>query len=215
MTGAYRKPTHCPTGHEYTGDNLFHDASGRLVCLMCRAQHVPTWVRELGAVDPAGTIAVPLSGGRGESIVEAADLHLVSHCSWRLDSHGYASTSIKTGGVQRKQYMHRLILGAVAGQEVDHANKDRLDNRRANLRLANRSQQSANTRLIVAHNKSGYRGVSWSTRRAKWRAVIQADGRFMDLGCFTDPIDAALAYDAAALHHFGEFATINFPKAAA
>lgn len=92
---------------------------------------------------------------------------------------------------------------------VDHINGDGLDNRRANLRPATPSQNSAN-RGPASNNTSGYKGVSLYRRTGRWRASVGIDGAQHHLGYFTEPIDAARAYDAAALHHFGEFARLNF-----
>lgn len=106
--------------------------------------------------------------------------------------------------------MHRLITGAAPGQEVDHVNRDGLDNRRANLRVATRSQQIANQDIRL-DNTSGYRGVSWRRDSRRWQAQLTVNGKWRGLGCYDDPEDAARAYDAAAREHFGEFAVLNFP----
>ena len=113
--------------------------------------------------------------------------------------------------------MHRVIWEhhnepIPDGFTVDHINRDTLDNRLSNLRLATNSQQSQNQGLR-SNNTSGYRGVCWDKRIGKWWARIQVDGKRMHLGHYDDPIDAALAYDAAAIEYFGEFAVLNFPQA--
>jgi hypothetical protein len=65
---------------------------------------------------------------------------------------------------------------------------------------------------VIASNKSGYRGVSWVSRSARWYASIKVDGRSKNLGYFCNVEDAALAYDEAAVKFFGEFAHPNFPR---
>lgn len=105
-------------------------------------------------------------------------------------------------------YLHRLIIGAMPGQIVDHVNGNSLDNRRANLRLCDRSGNAASRAL--ATGPSGYRGVYRDRRR--WRAMIHS-GAKKSLGTFDTAISAALAYDAAARVAFGEFAIVNFPAA--
>ena len=97
------------------------------------------------------------------------------------------------------------------GFTVDHENRDTLDNRLSNLRLANLSQQAQNKRLLSSANKSGYRGVSRHTQSGKWWARIRVEGKEISLGLYDDPIDAALAYDTAARIYHGEFAVLNFP----
>lgn len=96
------------------------------------------------------------------------------------------------------------------GFTVDHANHASLDNCPSNLRLATKSQQIQNQGLR-SDNNSGYRGVSWNKKCSKWQAYISIDKKRIHIGYFDDPIDAALAYDAAAKIYHGEFAVLNFP----
>lgn len=88
---------------------------------------------------------------------------------------------------------------------IDHKNNDRDDNRIENLRECNTSQNLANQRL-GSRNKSGFKGVSWSTTSKKWYASIKVMGKSRNLGCYDDPEDAHAAYCEAAKKHFGEFA---------
>ena len=97
------------------------------------------------------------------------------------------------------------------GFTVDHVNRDTLDNRLSELRLASYSQQGQN-RGLRSSNTSGYRGVSWDKHSGKWRARIRLDGKEIYLGLFADEKEAARAYDAAArIHHDPAFAQLNFP----
>lgn len=106
--------------------------------------------------------------------------------------------------------MHRLIIDAPRGVQVDHINRNGLDNRRVNLRLATPGQNNANAK-IRSDNTSGYKGVCWSHSRGKigWYASIHLDGKQRGLGLFDDPWEAAQAYNAAALEQWGEFAFLN------
>lgn len=101
--------------------------------------------------------------------------------------------------------MHRVLLNAPDGIVCDHRNGNSLDNRRDNLRLSTRSQNKANSKRY-SNNKSGFKGVSWSKQRRKWKAKIYVNLQPIDLGCFSDVIEAAAAYRAAATKFFGEFA---------
>jgi hypothetical protein len=107
-------------------------------------------------------------------------------------------------------YMHREIVGAKPGQQVDHINGDALDNRRGNLRICTISQNNQN-RYANTGASSQYKGVCWDKGADKWRATITAGGRRKYLGTFEDEREAALAYDAAARELFGEFARPNLP----
>jgi hypothetical protein len=110
--------------------------------------------------------------------------------------------------------LHRVILERVLnrklvkGEIVDHINGDGLDNRRENLRLATYNQNTLNSK-IQSRNTSGYRGVSWRKCANKWIAKIVVNGKNLYLGLFTDKHQAAVAYNKAALEHYGEFARLN------
>ena len=123
--------------------------------------------------------------------------------------HGpYAVAAYTVAGRMRIMYMHKLITG---WPRTDHKNHNGLDNRRENLRPATHTQNQQNTRPRVIVGTSRYKGVCWSKRERKWRAVIKFAGVQRHLGYFADEEDAARAYDAAARKYHGEFACLNFP----
>lgn len=105
-------------------------------------------------------------------------------------------------------YLHRLLLDAPRGVLVDHCNRNGLDNRRNNLRLATNSQNAANA-IRRSDNASGYKGVCWDRDRGQWRAYITEAGRLRHLGLFGNIAEAAHAYDVAAENLWGEFARPN------
>lgn len=92
--------------------------------------------------------------------------------------------------------------------DLDHANKNPLDNRIANLRECTRSQNQQNRRA-ASNNKSGLKGTSFRAAQRgqkKWRSVIYVDGRQRHLGNFHSATEAHQAYADAAKKYFGEFA---------
>ena len=89
---------------------------------------------------------------------------------------------------------------------VDHINGNVLDNRRSNLRICTRQQNAYNKRN-KALPKSGFRGVRKAGTR--WQALIFEQGKTKVIGSFADVLDAARAYDAAAVRCFGSFACTN------
>ena len=144
---------------------------------------------------------IPLSRGQFAK-VDDEDYERIAQHKWHVAAKGYASRHEGSS----KVYMHREVLAAPMGFVVDHANGDRLDNRRANLRLCTHSQNSANMRLL-GRNTSGFKGVTRQDNR--WKAQLYHHGRNYHLGLFDSPVAAALAYNNAAKVHFGPFAHLN------
>lgn len=136
---------------------------------------------------------------------------------WKWFSHdgagGYAARNSKyVRGEKRKTIlMHRQIMGEPKELQVDHINRDRRDNRRENLRLVTAQQNKLNS-CIQKSNTSGYRGVAFWKRKAKWRTMISHDNDRLFMGYYKTAEEAALAYDFAAIFLHGEFAELNFPE---
>lgn len=159
-----------------------------------------------------GAVEIALTKGKS-TIVDAQDYDLVMAAgTWSAQINPKTIYAYRYG--DRKVYLHRFLMAAPMGIQVDHINGNGLDNRRANLRLASASQNQANV-TPPANNTSGFKGVWRPKGRRLWVATIYQDRRKLTLGSFEDPADAARAYDAAARELFGEFARLNFPEMAA
>jgi hypothetical protein len=153
-------------------------------------------------------------------MVDDADYEMCAAESWYADVYRsknivrrvYASRHIrKDDGRWTTQYLHRFILGISDPRvKVDHRQGIGLDNQRGNLRAATNMQNSHN-QVVRSDNTSGFKGVTWDKAKRKWRALITVEGKKLHIGYFSDALQAALAYDAAAREHFGEFALCNFP----
>lgn len=139
--------------------------------------------------------------GRGRSVGAAAG------CIQNLKKQRLQYRLIKIEGVAYKA--HRLAWLHVTGEwppgDLDHANRDGLDNAWSNLRVASKSQNRANARL-QRNNSAGYKGVIWNGKLKRWKATIKSLGKTTHLGFFATAQDAHAAYCRAAEREFGEFA---------
>lgn len=154
-----------------------------------------------------GTLSIPLGNSKYVATVDEEDADLAS-LRW------YASImpcGVYVIGQDSKSgktiYLHREVMRAPKGMDVDHINRNPLDNRRSNLRVCTRSQNLARSR---PHGSSGYKGV-WQGRTGKWIVDVYENGKRRRIHGFTSPEDAAREYDRVAREIHGEFAWLNFP----
>jgi len=150
---------------------------------------------------------VGLTSKGTEFFFDKEDLDVVQHFTWRVNQ-GYVKTHDTSNGHQTIQ-LHRMILKLDDSKIfVDHINGNPLDNRKSNLRICNRQENSRN-RGAQKDNKSGYKGVSWHKQHLKWYASIVVNQKHIFLGLFHDKSEASKAYNEAAIKYFGEFAKLN------
>ncbi|MGQ9686256.1 MAG: HNH endonuclease [Thiobacillaceae bacterium] len=133
------------------------------------------------------------------ALVDAEDAWLADR-PWHLSPDGYASGH----DGRRTVYMHRLIAGASNGAVVDHINRNRLDNRRSNLRLTDWAGNGRNR----TPGRFRYRGIRQIG--SFWGVRIKHEGIRHILQGLETAEDAALAYDMAAIALFGVHAPTNF-----
>ena len=147
------------------------------------------------------------------ALVDDEDYLWLNEYKWCCNGQGYAMRGKwnKMKKVNDHFIMHREILHAPDGIEVDHINGNRLDNRKENLRLSTKVENGRN-RGLNSNNSSGYKGVSYKKSRHNWQARINVKGKRIWLGQGNSPEEAARIYDIGALKYFGEFAWTNFPK---
>lgn len=125
-----------------------------------------------------------------------------------------AVRGVRDNGKPKQLRMNRVVMERVLNRPllrsefVDHENLNPLDNRRSNLRLANRSQNGTNS-ARHKNNTSGYKGVAYSKREHKWQASITHNGKMKWLGYFPTSELAYEAYCKAAKELHGEFARLK------
>jgi hypothetical protein len=124
------------------------------------------------------------------------------------DTDGYLMVQIY--GIRRRihQWAWLYMTGEWPSSDLDHRDLDRTNNRWGNIRPATESQNAANRGMMIT-NKSGKKGVCWHKRQQQWVASIRVKGKLFHLGSFDDLESAGVAYEKAAVEHFGEFARFS------
>lgn len=151
--------------------------------------------------------------GRGYVAIVYSDTYerlKLGRWPWRAQVHprGYVYAACSRGGMV---YLHRVIMGDPRGLMVDHRDRDTLNCRDDNLRIATTGQNRANAGR-VRRNSSGLKGVTWHKSSGKWLSTITKDGIRYYLGLYQHKKRAAVAHDRAALALHGQFAGLNYPE---
>lgn len=121
---------------------------------------------------------------------------------WRISSWGYVVNG-------KGKYLHRIVMEAKEGEQIDHINRNKLDNRKENLRVCSCSENQWN-RDKTRSNSSGFKGVSFHKKANKWQVYIRIKNIPKYIGIFPDKVSAAKAYDNEAKKLYGKFAFLNF-----
>lgn len=140
-------------------------------------------------------------------LVDDEDYERLSKYRW----HGgqYVTTLIEGNC---KKMMHRIIMDCTdPSLHVDHRNHNTYDNQKDNLRVCTISQNVTN-RKASKNSTSKYLGVSFDKRRSIWRSQITTNKKTYHLGRFKNEVDAAIAYNNAAIKAHGEYANLNVFK---
>lgn len=174
------------------------------------------WLNSFVHRDDGTTVITLTCGTRSsECLVDTADFPIVKAHRWcpqrrKGTRTTYASAYVrKPDGRETRVAMHRLLLPGVP--EVDHEDRNGLNNRRSNLRPATRSQNAMN-RGKTLNTSSRFIGVCWNGSKRKWGAQIQVGRKIHHLGFFDSQEAAAKTRDAKAKELHGPFANLNFPE---
>lgn len=158
---------------------------------------------------------IPLTQGKF-ALVDDEDFERVNAFKWYLGNlHGklYALHCRWNSKTNKKEtiYLHRVVLQCRKSQSIDHISGDGLDNRRVNLRKC-RHGLNVRNRLKSKNNTSGFKGVGWWHNRGRWGKFVSSirhRGKLIFLGSFQSAMEAAKAYDRAAIRFHGAYAKTN------
>lgn len=178
---------------------------------------IPPDPRPLTAADGQEFVIRTYSLGdcQHQVLVDTIDEHFLDERTWEVrksgNTHYLSPTQWDSINQGNRTALHRVILNAESKFEVDHINGNGLDNRRSNLRIATRQQNSANrVKGNFENATSAFKGI-YKRGEKRWVAQITINNENRHIGSFDNEENAARAYDAAALEAFGEFAKLNFP----
>jgi hypothetical protein len=154
---------------------------------------------------------IPLSRGK-VALVDDEDFESLNQFKWWLikdKNNWYVGRNVKVGNRWTTVKMHRQVLPPPSGKEIDHKDRNGLNNQKHNLRIVTRSQN----RLNGAHqgNCTGFKGVCFDGRakRKPFWARLRILGKVFQSGYFQTAQEAAQAYNELALKHCGEYARFN------
>lgn len=149
------------------------------------------------------------------ALIDKEDFEKVNTCFWQAVKRGrdifYAMGHERLGVCRRSSpYMHRVIMGLKLGDKrtVDHINRNGLDNRKENLRIATKQQNTMNRRANV-NKPHKYKGIYFHKHARSWHSRIVFNGKTNSLGFHKTPELAAIAYNKKAKELYGEYACLN------
>ena len=158
---------------------------------------------------------IPLTQGQN-AIVDTEDFEWLSQWNW----FAYWDKTIKGFYARRRGTpengkfkmiaMHAEIIKCPRGKIPDHKNRDTLDNRKENLRIATHAQNAQNS--TKKRSNCGYRGVFYDKKWNKWKVYISFKNKKVWVGQFDSAEEAARAFDRMAIKLHGDFAILNFPR---
>lgn len=132
----------------------------------------------------------------------------IADVSWRVKHRSHTKYAVSTLGAKLELRLHRVVVDATEDVIVDHIDGNGLNCSRSNLRIATAAENARNRRKIHVAS-SRFKGVCWHSQARKWAAHIRHNGYKVYLGVFDTEVEAAKAYNAAAVRLHADFASLN------
>ena len=171
-----------------------------LSCGCLNKEIVSNLFKKYNDYDLSGEYGIGYTSKGEEFYFDLEDYDKIKNTHWSLNLHGYVSGHINRVNTE----LHTTIIDRASGMNIDHINRNRLDNRKSNLRVCTISENRRNSSLS-RKNTSGISGVSWFKKTSQWRARITVDKKEIHLGCFSNKDDAIKARLLAEKKYFKEF----------
>jgi len=150
---------------------------------------------------------ISLTNSDKKVLISQEDYDMILKYTWCIIPKGYV-----VGTVNKKIIrIHRFIMHAQKGQLIDHQNRNKLDNRRENLRVHTQLQNGQN-KTISKTKSSKYRGVYYVKRDKNYKVEFVYNKKNIYIGKFTYEIDAAMAFDKYVVNNKIEEIELNFPE---
>jgi hypothetical protein len=176
----------------------------RLRARQRRLEQMESWE----GVPEKGSRWIPL-GKEKMAIVDEGYYDHLMQWNWHISALGYAIRFFRQNGKPKVIWMHREILKTRTGMQTDHINRNRLDNRKSNLRECSPTQNQGNRWKSKQAKTSKFKGVYWSKAQNRFAAYGREGEKNKRLGSFRSEIEAAKAYNRWAADYFGKFAQLN------
>lgn len=169
---------------------------------------------------------IPLTQGQ-VALVDDDDFEYLNQHKWYAHKrHGiyYAIRNVYLENGKRSAIkMHRFIMNMQPSDKtmIDHIDRNGLNNQKHNLRKCTNQENRRNSIKQSKKSTSIYKGVVMHTHKQfnkkkqqivyyrSWHARIVINGKRKVIGCFKTEDEAAIAYNQAAISHYGEFALLN------
>ena len=138
-------------------------------------------------------------------IFDLEDYGLIKDYFWNINNMGYVYCLVWKGNKCKNLFLHKLVMNCPNNKQVDHINRDKLNNRKSNLRIC-MAKENYRNRGANSRNTSGVIGVCFDKKSNKWKSQIWVDGKSIYLGTYEDKNEAIKVRLAAEKKYFGEFA---------